>query len=296
MVTHAIYVYKTDGRLIFDKAYAPIELDPILVSSFFSAIQSFGKLMIGEKSESEIREITYGEYYLVFGIDDDLELTVVLMTDEIDKDYANKILLKILKFIKTDLGQIIASYNGNMDSIQGIEETIDQLTKFMPEKEEKEVKKPSLNLFQSLLSAINYHFLEETGGDVSKTNELILELGKEMAEPLLMEYADKIGEHTYEFTEFEDTLSLAYRIFSGRAFTHTEYNPETGVIRWEDANCPLCDELTLSEEHSGMRFCNIVAGIFTEIFRLRGFNGYCSEVECKAAGGKACVYEARELK
>jgi predicted hydrocarbon binding protein len=152
-------------------------------------------------------------------------------------------------------------------------------------------KKTSIELFQALMASIVDMFLTENNGDIEKTSADIKKLGERMTETLLMGYAEKMSEHAPVFEKFKDTLSLAYKFYSGTSFTNVSYDPEKKVIRYEDDDCFICKGITLSDELKNLKYCSIVPGIFTGVLKLRGFPGDCNQVECKAAGGKTCAYE-----
>jgi predicted hydrocarbon binding protein len=152
-------------------------------------------------------------------------------------------------------------------------------------------KKTSVELFQALMAGVIDMFLTENDGDIEKTSEDIKELGERMTETLLMGYAEKMSEHAPVFEKFKDTLALAYKFYSGRSFTNVIYEPEKKVIRFEDDDCFICRDITLTEDLKDLKYCSIVPGIFTGVLKLRGFSGDCNQVECRAAGGKTCAYE-----
>ena len=98
-------------------------------------------------------------------------------------------------------------------------------------------------------------------------------------------------EHAPVFEKFKDTLSLAYKFYSGTSFTNVGYDPQRKIIRFEDADCFICRGITLSDDLKDLKYCGIVPGIFMGVMKLRGFPADCNQVECKASGGKTCAYE-----
>lgn len=154
--------------------------------------------------------------------------------------------------------------------------------------------KISLELFQAFVDALNDHFIGINNGDVKKINESLRVFGRKMAETLLIEYAEKIKEHAGEFEELKDTLSLAYKVFTGSSMTKVWYDPEEKAIYYEDANCPFCKDVNLSENLKGLQYCLFVGGVFQEVARLRGFGeAICEEIGCKTWGNDKCVYKLR---
>lgn len=152
-------------------------------------------------------------------------------------------------------------------------------------------KKTSLELYQATIAGIVDTFLAKNDGDIEKTNADIKDLGERMTATLLMGYAEKMKEHAPSFEKFKDTLSLAYKFYSGNSFTDAVYDPQRKVIRFEDENCFMCRGITLSDDLKDLKYCSIVPGIFTGVMKLRGFPADCNQVECKAAGGQTCAYE-----
>ena len=86
------------------------------------------------------------------------------------------------------------------------------------------MQKTSLNAFQALVAAVIDDVLANTKGDVNLANEKLLRLGNAMAETLLFEYSDTIGEHATTFDGFLNTFTLATRVMLGRAFDNAYYD------------------------------------------------------------------------
>jgi predicted hydrocarbon binding protein len=152
-------------------------------------------------------------------------------------------------------------------------------------------QKTSRELFQALMAGTIDMFLTKYDGDVEKTHQAIKSLGERMTETLMMQFQEKMSKYAPVFEKFKDTLSLAYKFYSSKDFTNISYDPEKKVIRYEADDCFICEGITLSEDLKDLKYCNIVAGIFTGVLKLRGFPGDCNQVECRAAGGKTCAYE-----
>jgi predicted hydrocarbon binding protein len=156
-------------------------------------------------------------------------------------------------------------------------------------------EKANLTLLQTLYGTMIELLLQINSGNIPKTNEEILAKGKAMAPKLLARFADKVGKHASSFKEFKDTLNLAYKYNFGKEFDKVSYiNDENGErIIYEDKDCPLCRGISLSSEYKDLKYCNTLAGVFLEVLTLRGFEGIGREIQCKAAGGQACVTEIR---
>ncbi|MHA1410633.1 MAG: hypothetical protein ACTSQY_10075 [Candidatus Odinarchaeia archaeon] len=156
-------------------------------------------------------------------------------------------------------------------------------------------KKISHKLFHSLMLSMVKTLLEETGGNIEEANQKIFNIGVKMAEPLLFEYADKIKSHAGEFHEFSKTLNLAHKVFTGHEFSKITYSEDKKTITYAITDCPLCEGIILPGEYKGLKYCNIVPGIFSQILKLRGFKGTCTEIACKTQGAPQCVYEMKQI-
>lgn len=156
------------------------------------------------------------------------------------------------------------------------------------------MQKTSLNAFQALVAAVIDDVLHNVKGDVNQANEKLLQLGKAMAETLLFEYSDSIGEHATTFDGFLDTFTLATRVMLGRAFDNAYYDKAENKIVYEFNECPICENIRMSDEFNGLKYCNILSGVFQHVLTLRGFNSVCEEVQCKTWGADSCIWELRE--
>jgi len=157
------------------------------------------------------------------------------------------------------------------------------------------MKKTSVNVFQALVAAIVDYILRECNDSVEETNRRLLQLGASMAETLLFEYSDKIGQHATVFAEFVDTFKLATKVMLGVTFSKAYYDPAERKIVYEYRDCPICEGVRLSEKYGNLKFCNMLSGVFQHVLALRGFSGECDEVKCRTWGDEACVFELREV-
>ncbi|MFW9985601.1 MAG: hypothetical protein ACFFDJ_03455 [Candidatus Odinarchaeota archaeon] len=156
------------------------------------------------------------------------------------------------------------------------------------------MRKTSLNAFQALVAAVIDDVLGQTKGDVKAANERLLRLGMAMAETLLFEYSDTIGEHATTFDGFLDTFTLATRVMLGKAFDKAYYDPSERKIVYIFEECPICENIRMSDEFNGLKYCNILSGVFQHVLTLRGFDSECEEVQCKTWGADSCIWELRE--
>jgi predicted hydrocarbon binding protein len=156
------------------------------------------------------------------------------------------------------------------------------------------MRKTSLNAFQALVSAIIDYVIRESGGDVNSANDKLFKIGTSMAETLLFEYSDSIGEHATTFDGFLKTFNLATKVMMGRAFDEAYWDATERKIVYAYKECPICEGVKISEEYRGLKYCHIMSGVFNHVLTLRGFSGECEEVRCKTWGDEACVWELRE--
>lgn len=156
------------------------------------------------------------------------------------------------------------------------------------------MEKTSLNAFQALVAAVIDDVLLTTKGDINLANEKLLRLGNAMAETLLFEYSDTIGQHATTFDGFLDTFNLATRVMLGRAFDEAYYDEAERKIVYIFKDCPICENIRMSDEFRGLKYCNILSGVFQHVLTLRGFSSECEEVQCKTWGADSCIWELRE--
>lgn len=156
------------------------------------------------------------------------------------------------------------------------------------------MRKTSLNAFQALVAAVIDNVLLETKGDINAANSKLLQLGMAMAETLLFEYSDKIGEHATTFEGFVETFNLATRVMLGKSFDSASYDKANNKVIYVYNECPICENIRMSDEFRGLKYCNIMSGVFQHVLTLRGFNSECEEVQCRTWGDDSCVWELRE--
>ncbi len=156
------------------------------------------------------------------------------------------------------------------------------------------MKKTSLNAFQALIAAIIDYVIKETEGDVKAANDKLFQIGLSMAETLLFEYSDSIGEHAKTFDGFLKTFNLAVRVMLGKAFDKAYWDSSERKIVYSYEDCPICEGVKISEKYKGLKYCHILSGVFHHVLALRGFSAECEEVQCRTWGDEACVWELRE--
>ncbi|MHA1578704.1 MAG: hypothetical protein ACTSUQ_03620 [Candidatus Freyarchaeota archaeon] len=127
MAIRNLYVFKSSGLLLFHKDYQSVSVDSDLVAGFFSAIQSFAENLLQEK-ETELHSMNLGKYTFIFQSEDDLEITVVIVVDDVKKDQANakRIMDAILK-IFSEKKLVVKNFDGNLEELEDISQKLDEM-------------------------------------------------------------------------------------------------------------------------------------------------------------------------
>ena len=91
--------------------------------------QSFAETLIKEK-ETELHNMNLGKYTFIFHADKDLEITLVIVVDDIKKDQANakRIIDAILKIFKEKRVEV-KNFEGNLEEIKDIQQKLDEIVK-----------------------------------------------------------------------------------------------------------------------------------------------------------------------
>ncbi len=152
-------------------------------------------------------------------------------------------------------------------------------------------EKVNMDAFRALYFPVVNDILERCGGDVEKANREIWELGRRMGTLLLERYMERLRKLSPTFFTLYKTYNLAYKFFIGREWSNILVIKEQNKIVFEDFNCPICKGVSLEEPLKGLKYCNIIGGIYTYAAQARGFNAECHEVLCKAGNHECCRYE-----
>jgi hypothetical protein len=146
IAVHNVYIYKSSGELIYHRDYHSVsaEVDPIIVSGFFSAIQSFGKTITADE-ESLIKEIDTEKFLITFSRDPATDVTVALLIDPEDRNWASTVIPELLDLISEKLSAVpesqftvipleyFKSFDDDVDAIvKPAEKTIEQKKKVIP--------------------------------------------------------------------------------------------------------------------------------------------------------------------
>ena len=129
MAIRNLYVFKSSGLLLFHKDYQAVSVDSDLVAGFFSAIQSFAETLLQEK-ETELHSLKLGKYTFIFQSEDDLEITTVIVVDDVKKDQANakRIMDAILKIFQ-EKRSVVKNFEGNLEEFEDVPKKLDEIVK-----------------------------------------------------------------------------------------------------------------------------------------------------------------------
>jgi hypothetical protein len=144
IVIHNVYMYRDSGELLYHEDYRSIseEIDPVVVSGFFSAIQSFGKTMTGD--ESDIKEIDTEKFLITFSRDPDFGVTVALVVDPEDRNWTGTAILQLLTLVKEKLRGFPESLfitELPLKSLKGFDEEVDKIIRQFVDKAISQKKK-----------------------------------------------------------------------------------------------------------------------------------------------------------
>jgi hypothetical protein len=137
-------MYRNSGELLYHEDYHSIsqEVDPLVVSGFFSAIQSFGKTMTGD--ESEIKEIDTEKFMITFSRDPEIDVTVALVIDPDDKNWASTAIPQLLKLVKEKISDITDSLfikELPLKHLKGFDEEVEKIVRQFVDKTIHQKKK-----------------------------------------------------------------------------------------------------------------------------------------------------------
>ncbi len=129
MAIRNLYVFKSSGLLLFHKDYQAVSVDSNLVSGFFSAIQSFAETLLQEK-ETELHSMNLGKYTFIFHSEDDLEITTVIVVDDIKRDQENaKRIIDAVNKILKEKKSIVENFKGNLEDFSDVSQKLDEIIK-----------------------------------------------------------------------------------------------------------------------------------------------------------------------
>ncbi|MEM2109600.1 MAG: hypothetical protein QW327_03835 [Candidatus Odinarchaeota archaeon] len=100
-----VYIFDVNGLLVYSKNFNSNEVDPALVSGFFSAIQTFTNTMISERDM--LQEITLQERKFIFKLISDSDLVIMISTRK-NMEWESR---KILDKISSDINYVLKNTN-----------------------------------------------------------------------------------------------------------------------------------------------------------------------------------------
>lgn len=221
MTVHAIWVIDASGIPLFHKAYSPLEFDPTLFSSFFSAIVHFQSELMGR----QLQDIAFENLSFTYVVDAGL---VFLACVKKDFQYSN--LLSALRDLfyrhfQENLILLSMPLRGSPEArtlLRRFEHDVDSLVGFEPQKEPLPVRVTSLERLLYKESPIRKDLEERFG--VDGIFVILLSDGKHTA--------GKIGEVLHlSLARLEKILSYAEeRGYLKVAFTHQVGTSSTELL------------------------------------------------------------------
>ncbi|MFX0163319.1 MAG: hypothetical protein ACFE68_08350 [Candidatus Hodarchaeota archaeon] len=141
-----LYVFKQDGVELFHRHFTEITADSIILTGFFSALQSFADTVLVKAipGKSKIKGMDLEGYFFGFDVVDKLDIAVVVGVTKDSQEIVEGLLSQIIALIGSDFADEILQWEGDSDSLKDLEKAIDQLVKEYMDEKEKGVKTPSL--------------------------------------------------------------------------------------------------------------------------------------------------------
>ena len=187
-----LYVFKQNGLELFHRHFEEITADSVILTGFFSAIQSFANKIIdkGIPGRTKIKGMDLEGYFFGFGVVDKLEIAVVVGVTKDYQEIVQGLISRIIALIVSHFGEKPLKWEGESDSLKILENAIDRLVKEFVDEiekggearvlvEKKEHTIPILvNDYSSIkLSKDEHRILDLVDGERS-INEISEELGK----------------------------------------------------------------------------------------------------------------------
>ncbi len=136
-----LYVFKQDGVELFHRHFEEITADSVILTGFFSALQSFTDTIIdkGTPGKTKIKGMDLEGYFFGFGVLDKLEIAVVVGVTKDYQEMVQELISQIIGLIGSHFDDTIPEWEEDNDRFKDLENAIDQLV----EKYVKERKKPA---------------------------------------------------------------------------------------------------------------------------------------------------------
>lgn len=136
-----LYVFKQTGVELFHRHFEEITADSVILTGFFSALQSFTDTIIdkGTPGKTKIKGMDLEGYFFGFGVLDKLEIAVVVGVTKDYQEIVEDLISQIIGLIGSHFGDTLPEWEDDSDSFKDLENAIDRLV----EKFVKERKKPA---------------------------------------------------------------------------------------------------------------------------------------------------------
>ncbi|MHA1648394.1 MAG: hypothetical protein ACTSVL_12565, partial [Promethearchaeota archaeon] len=119
---HIMIIYKRSGVCLFFKSYSEEKLDPVLISGFLTAVQTFGKEL---KSRQSLNEMSYGDKVLLFSDGEFIRVTLVL--GQTASSYLKRNLAEFTGKFEKRYVEKLKKWSGSIDIFQDSTDLIDDV-------------------------------------------------------------------------------------------------------------------------------------------------------------------------
>lgn len=108
---HVVYVMHPGGMCLLEHKFGELELDPLLVSGFFSAIREFAKMLSGGKGEARVIEM--GDFFITFAAGEYVAVAAVVDKTDNRLQVLNA-LEKIIESFTKDFKEVLRDWDGKL--------------------------------------------------------------------------------------------------------------------------------------------------------------------------------------
>jgi hypothetical protein len=137
-----LYVFKQDGVELFHRHFEEITADSVILTGFFSALQSFTDTIIdkGTPGKTKIKGMDLEGYFFGFGLQDKLEIAVVVGVTKDYQEMVQELISQIIGLIGSHFGDKLPEWEEDNDRFKDLENAIDQLVEKFVEERKKPAK------------------------------------------------------------------------------------------------------------------------------------------------------------
>ncbi len=108
---HVVYVMHPGGMCLLEHRFGELELNPLLISGFFSAIREFAKMLTGGKGEARVIEM--GEFFITFAAGEYVAVAAIVEKTDNRLQVLNA-LEKIIEGFTKNFKEVIREWDGKL--------------------------------------------------------------------------------------------------------------------------------------------------------------------------------------